>query len=41
MRSHKKATKKRTKNASKILQQENQVLVLQSRKQNYTLYQKF
>jgi len=40
MRSHKRAIKKRTKDASKILQQENQALVLQNRKQDYTFYQK-
>jgi len=39
MQLHKRATKKRTKDASKILQQKNQVLALQSRKQNYALYQ--
>jgi len=41
MQSHKKAIKRRTKNASKILQQENQVLVLQSKRQNYIFYQNF
>lgn len=36
---HKKAIKKRTKRASVVLQQENQISILQSRRQSYTLDQ--